>query len=748
MKRILSLFNHITCYALSSSVLLALSLQSIAVSLPVNSALAQENTAFLEDIVVTATRTEKELETAPGSVSVITKDDMEKRNIKTVDEALNTISGVFDRRGKGLMDTMSAITLRGIPSQQRTLILMDGITLNDSYSGGVSYGGTAVEDVERIEVVKGPFSSLYGGYAMGGVVNIITKMPEKREFVFKTGYGSSFDRGDAMDDLRKFYLSYGDKFKDKFSLFVSYGYKAANGYPSDFNAQSSQPTAGITGWSYTTNNQGQTRYIIGDKGDNSWRDDNITLKAGYDFSKTSKVNLSFIRTRYEYNYGTPHTHLKNVSGDDLWSYGTVRESSFFSGSGGRIQNIFNIGYETQFSDVKAKLSLGMVEQEKSWYVTPGSTVVTTRAGGPGKVTETPSKSYNADLEFTLPLFERHIVTFGGSFRHGLADADEYNLTNWKDETSTTTLAYQSKGKDRTYALFVQDEIMILDNLTVYIGFRQDWWETTDGYVNQVGTAGYPKVYSSKDASAFSPKAAVVYKPLEKTTLRASVGKAFRPPTIYELYRTWTSSSGITYDGNPDLKPETTTSWDIGIEQGLWKGAKVKAVYFENEMEDLIYRKRITATYQELINAGKAKGKGVEIEAEQRFDIGLRLFTNLTYNNAKIKENNAKPETVGKKLTDVPERMFNMGGDFEKGPFSASLTGRYVSKRYANDDNTDIVNGVYASYDPYFAADAKMGYKLTKNASVSFSVDNIFDRDYFAYYKAPGRSWLGEITLKF
>lgn len=75
------------------------------------------------------------------------------------------------------------------------------------------------EDLEKIEVVKGPFSSLYGWYAMGGVVNFITQMPKKREIVLKAGYGSGFDRGDAMDDLKKVYLSYGDNIKNRLSFF-------------------------------------------------------------------------------------------------------------------------------------------------------------------------------------------------------------------------------------------------------------------------------------------------------------------------------------------------------------------------------------------------------------------------------------------------------------------------------------------------------------------------------------------------
>lgn len=707
----------------------------------------EEKEIELEEIVVTATRAEKPAVEAPASVDVVTKEDIEKRNILAVDQALNTLPGVFHRRKKGLMDGLAGTTLRGIPGVQRTLIMMDSITLNEAYGGTVPFGGMVPEDAERIEVVRGPFSSLYGGYAMGGVVNIITKMPEKREFTFKSGYGSSWKRGEGLDDLRKFYLSYGDRFKDKLSLFLSYGYKATNGYPSDYNVQSTKPTAGITGWSYTTDNQGNTRYLIGDKGDNRWWDDNITIKAGYDFSRTSKIKLSFMRTRYEYNYDEPHTYLKDAAGNTVWSYTGVRESSFLAGSGGRERNIYNLSYEAEISIVKAKLSLSLVDHEKYWYTTPDT--LATRVGGPGKVSETPSEGYNADLQFTMPLIGRHILTFGGSFRHDWADTKEHNLTDWKDEGSKTTLTYQSKGKDRTYALFVQDEIMILDNLTAYLGFRQDWWETYDGYVNQVGTAGYPISYISRDASSFSPKATLVFRPFEKTTLRTSIGKAFRPPTVYDLYRTWTyTATGKTYAGNPDLKPETTKSWDIGVEQRLWKGAKIKATYFENYMEDLIYMKTVTPTYLARTNVGKAESKGTELEAEQRFEKWLRLFANFTYNNAKIKENEAKPETVGKKLTDLPERMFNIGGDFEKGPFSVSLTGRYVSKRYTDDENRDGVNNVYTSHDPYFVADAKVSYKITKQATVSFSVDNIFDRDYFYYYKAPGRSWFGEVTLKF
>ncbi|MCX8118457.1 MAG: TonB-dependent receptor [Desulfobacterota bacterium] len=708
---------------------------------------AEEKEEKLEEMVVTATRTEKELEIAPASVTVIKKEEIEKRGVKTLDSALNTTPGVFNRRGKGLMDVLSNVTLRGIPGEARTMVMMDGVPLNDAYVGNVVYGGLMPEDIERIEVVRGPFSSLYGGYAMGGVVHLISKMPEKREFTFKAGYGSHLKGDEAMDDYWKGYLSYGDRFKG-FSFFVSYGYQATDGYPTDYNVQSSRPPAGITGWIPTTDTQGAIRYLIGHRGDNTWWDDSLRVRAGYDFSKVTKLRLSFLRQRYEYDYDDPVTYLRNAAGAEVWSYGTVRERTFIGGGGGRVLNHYNVGFETEVSPLKIKFSLGLQDVEKNWYVTPGTTAATTRFGGPGTRNETLSQNYHGDLQVTVPLFKRNLLTFGGSFRYGWANTEEHDLINWKDEDSKTRLVYQSKGKDRTYAFFLQDEIMILENLTAYLGVRFDRWETFDGYVNQAGTAGYPKRYGARDARSWSPKAALVYKPFERTTLRVSGGKAFRSPTTYDLYRTWVSAAGTTFAANPDLKPETTLSWDVGIDQGLWKGARVRAAYFENYLKDLIYRKTVTPTYREFHNAGKAEVKGVELEGEQRFDFGLKLFANFTYNDTEMKRNEANPASEGKKLTNVPERMFNVGADFEKGPFYASLIGRYVSKRFTDDQNRDRVNRVYGSHDPFFVVDARLSYKVLKFATLSLSIDNLFDKDYFWSYKAPGRSWFGEVLVKF
>lgn len=732
-----------------------LELTACFLALPLTAmALEQSDTSIaqVDDVVVTATRTDKALTSAPGSVDVIKKEDIEARNIKSLDEALNTVPGVFhDNKGKGLLGTTSSVTMRGMSNDKRVLFLQDGIVpLNDPYAGGVSYQLHSVEDIKQIEVVKGPFSSLYGGNAMGGVVNIITRMPEKRELTLKTGYGSSWERGTALDDLKKIYFSYGDRFKDKFSLLTSYGYKETNGYATAENVQRTNPaTSGLSGATNTKTNTGLAAYLIGDTGDNTWWDDQFTLKGGYEVTKTTTANLSFMRNRYEYAYDNPHTYLRDSNGNEVWNYGTVREYSFLQGDGGREQNTYAGSIETEIAgSTKAKFSIGYLDRMSSWYITRGTTTATTREGGPGIVSDTPSSTLNSDLQFSMPMLGSQVLTFGGSYRTGKAHSKEYNLTDWRNEDTKTTLSYESKGKDQTYSIFVQDEIGILDNLTVYLGFRQDWWQTSDGYANDVGKIGYPVSYDDRDADSFSPKAALVYKPFKATTMRVSAGKAFRAPTVYDLYRTWTSSTGVTYAANPDLQPETVVSYDAGVEQGLWQGMTVKATYFDNRLEDMIYRKTVSATRQEGVNAGEAMSRGVELEATQKFDFGLRLFINYTYTDSEILENDASPESVGKRLIQVPKNMGSAGLSYAQGLYSASLTGRYVGKRYGNDTNTDVIEGVYTSYDPYTTVDAKVAYKLTNNVEISMAIDNILDEDYYGYYKGAGRSWFTEMTVRF
>ena len=137
----------------------------------------------LEATVVTATRTARMTDETPGATYVVTQDQMQSRNLKTLDEAVNNIPGVFSTRSKGMMDTSAAISLRGMPnsaSASRTLVMIDGMPINSGYTGGVNFAGINGSDFSRVEVALGAAASLYGNSAMGGVVNYVSQMPQER----------------------------------------------------------------------------------------------------------------------------------------------------------------------------------------------------------------------------------------------------------------------------------------------------------------------------------------------------------------------------------------------------------------------------------------------------------------------------------------------------------------------------------------------------------------------------------------
>lgn len=703
----------------------------------------------LPEIVVTATRTPKEVSVAPAKVEVVTREDLDLKKPMTFDQALNDLPGVMVRRGKGLMDTLANITLRGVPEAKRTLILLDGIPLNDPYAGSQHLGGFYPESLERIEVAKGPFSSLYGGYAMGGVVHLMTRMPEKLEVKFKGGYGDAFEEGEAMENLRRFSFSVGDRVKDV-SFFLSYGRQETEGYPTDLVTDKTLPR-GTNGAVPSYDRFGDRIWVLGHKGYNRWWDQGFTGKVQWEISKETRLRFTVIRAEYEYEYKHPETFLRDArTGDPVY---LPREASYVSGPGGREATISALSFESDaFGPLKVKANISYQDIDH-WYVTAqtGAKIQGCSGVSPekcGYVSAGPRGVFYSELQLSYPLFDRHFMTFGGSYRWEGADVKEEYLRDWRDEESGVKLKYHMKGKAQTWALFLQDEFTLRPNLTLYLGVRGDFWRTYDGYVNQVGTAGYPKEYGSKSSSSFSPKASLVWSPLEGTTLRASVGRAFRPPTIYDLYRTWTSSRGVTYAGNPDLDPEKVTSYELGIGQRLWKGAKVDFTLFYNRFEDLIYRKSVTENLQEYVNVGEAESKGFEVGFEQKFDFGLRLFVNATYTDSEVLDNKAQPLSEGKRLTYTPLWMANLGGELRKGRFRAYLVGRYMDKWYSDDLNKDKKEGVYGSYDEHFVVDARLSYDLAKFFELSLSVNNLFDEDYFYYYKAPGRSWFVEATLRF
>ena len=204
--------------------------------------------------------------------------------------------------------------------------------------------------------------------------------------------------------------------------------------------------------------------------------------------------------------------------------------------------------------------------------------------------------------------------------------------------------------------------------------------------------------------------------------------------------------------NPSLEPEKTFSWEVGIDQEFTDNLGLRITYFENKIRDMIYPRLIDPntspkTYQRE-NAGKGHTRGIESELEYRFTSWLSCWGNWTYQEAKIKENPANPSSEGKRVPLVPWAMANMGFDLDIADFHTSLVGQYRGKVYKEDDNSDYVTDVPQAYDSYFILNAKLRYTIRKQLTLAIAVDNIFDRTYYEFNKAPGRRFFGEISYRY
>ncbi len=236
-------------------------------------------------------------------------------DIHSADEALKFTPGAYTKRAAGHEPSVMGtnVVLRGIPDYSRTLVVVDGQTLNDPYIGAVTWESVPPETIKRIEVVPGPFSSLYGGSAMAGVINIITKVPTKREFSLKGGYGT--------DNFKSGSFVYQDRPLEWLGVAFDYGRKQSDGFVKDevlVGTSTAVATNTVTGARQTTDASGNVKYLVGDKGPIGWKSENIGVKFYLDLTADSKLGIGISQFNYS-NFGRNHynLYLRDAAGNPV-----------------------------------------------------------------------------------------------------------------------------------------------------------------------------------------------------------------------------------------------------------------------------------------------------------------------------------------------------------------------------------------------------------------------------------------------
>lgn len=670
----------------------------------------------LDEMVVSATRSEKKLLDTAASVSVITDKDLDKMHINNLDEAFVKIPGVYVGRLSGIGSTTSQTVMRGVNAANSVAVLVDGVQVNDSYNGSVTWSAIPVDMVKRVEVLRGPASVLYGGNALAGVINIITKDVDKTSVNLKLSYGSNNTQNHSL------YVA--GKASDKLDFNVNYEKKKTDGYITDPVLSSKA----VFGAETTTTNTGAKRWIIGNKGKRQWDENTVGVGFKYHFDESKSLALDFTKNEYEYSYSAPTSYF----GDDI----IKKAGTYFSTPGEKASNKYNMTYNDSENGWKAVV--GYSDQYKQHDTSISKATDSSK----------PNTRFSFDLQKNQTISANNNAVFGLNYRKDEMDATVYKLADKFNSDSKIAVDSMASGTNKSFSAYVMDEHKFSDRWTATAGLRYDKW-STDGRIllpNKTEAINYDE--STYDN--WSPSLSVMYKPEADSSVYLSWGKAFEAPSLYRMYSS-SYSSNVYNIANPNLKPQKAETFELGYKKDLNNKSAIGVSVYDTKYKGLLYKNSLgvvdgmnATCYQ---NAGEAEAKGFELELNHNFDDKWSTFLNYTYQNPVIKKA-LKATEKDKYVTAIPKEVFRAGVTYNDDKWSGMLTGEYISKRFSKTDNSDTVNGVYGSYDPYFIMNMDISYSFNKNYTLTASVNNILDRDFFNYYYQPGRTYSVELNYRF
>ncbi len=668
--------------------------------IPLLNVLSQDSvtdTVKIDEIVVTGTKTLRNLREVPARISVINSNIIESTPAMQVDDILRFTPGINVNRSSGIYSQRPMVTLRGLSGdeQSRTLVLINGVPVNTSDEGGVNWNRINQYDIERIEVFKGPGSSLYGNNAMGGVINIITKKPSKPQEIFGAVSYGTFNtvRQDLNVRVRTDKGYYGT---------VSQYYLKSDGFNN-------------------VPDEKRTEYDI----ERSLEEIGVSVRAGFDKSKWLNWELQYDVFRDKrgegYQIYAPEGCYRNFS--------TNLFRGNLKGGDNKTHYDLNLYYQLEhYYDINEKLK--------------GSSY-----------TRYDVNSFRKDMgalfNINRELSENNTITAGFELKKGSIDGGDYYQTprQVNDSTQVYDTVYNA-GTISTLAVYIQDEHAFLDNkIRLIIGLRYDRVSFTDGEYKS--TDPWNTIPKLKDHtwSELSPRVGLRFNFIEEVSTYLSYSHGFRASILDDLTRTGWMWVGPKY-ANPELGPESMNNYEIGLDVFPVNKLKVSAsAYYALGKDFLYYVSTGDSLYGRPIyirkNVTNVTMKGAEVEISYELLEDLNVIANYAYCDAKIDEFTERPELENKYLKYSPKHTASASLFWNNKIINTSIRGFYKGEQYSDDANTVKIYS-------YFTMDIMLSKQIMQNFIISLDVQDVFNNQHMETgdYISPGRIINGRMAFKF
>ncbi|MDU7875415.1 MAG: TonB-dependent receptor [Veillonella sp.] len=559
-------------------------------------------------ITVTATRTMEDIIKTPSAVSVVTDKDIEARRVDTVTDALQMLPGVYkSQKANG------GLQIRGFDSTD-TLVLLNGVPMNNTFNNGVDWEAIPVHSIERIELVRGPSSSLYGGRGVAGVINIQTKQQQPKQSVKdihwhgQIGYGS---HGTLNNEL-----GFDAQVSNRITVGMSGEQRKTDGYPGFFitgRAANIRPsTVTVT----PDNPVPQTKdgsYLLGSRGDKSFNNKNLSAYVTMKLRDRESLTYSYLYTKNRYAYENPMSTI-TVNGAPIFSgnvkinnqkYVALRTSRYLGYDGLKEYHAHNLQYKNDKN--KLQVTFNILDRKKDGFSSP-SNPNTPNYSGPGDDSFYPGKTINFDAQKVWDRMGKHSVVAGINWKKESFEQKRRELTNWRNHSSFDSTTYPgglyeiNKGATNNLALFVQDTYRPNFNWAIYTGLRIDRFKKFDT-INH-GEGSYTE---------WSPKLAIEHYVTDSLNVYASYGHSFNPPPLSQVYR-----YSDVVRANPNLNPERSDTFEIGLKKEWGTKTALNLSGFYVKTKDKIkyvthYDNNGDVDYKMYENVDQETRRGIELE---------------------------------------------------------------------------------------------------------------------------------------
>jgi iron complex outermembrane receptor protein len=657
----------------------------------------------------------------------------------------------------------------GTGNSARSAVYADGILLSNYLGNGATFaprwGMVTPSEIERVDVLYGPFSAAYGGNSVGAVVDYITRMPRRFEAHARLSLSHQpfrlYNTHDSFNG-RQGSVSLGDR-QGPWSWFIDLSRNDSDGQPQTFVTR--LPGAGVA----SSNADSVTGAVPGQ--DRSYRDwlilgtatqyhtvqDHLKAKLAYDFSPMLRATYVMGLWRNE-SEGRPDSYLRNSAGQPVYSGPvTIGGRSYTLG-----QADFNVSNE-ELRHVMHGLSLksntkGVFDWELAASLYDydqdslrAATVAVPGAlnGGAGRIVDGSGTGWNtfAAKGVWRPQGQggAHIVEFGYQREAYKLASIENATANWIDGAAGARNAAFG-GRTRTQALYAQDTWRFAPAWKAVLGLRMERWEAQDGRTSNATTT---VTHGERRENYGSPKAALAWQATPDWVLKASLGRAVRMPTVSELYQGGVNGAGVLINNDPGLAPERSWTGELTAERKLETGT-LRLTAFGERTRDALYSQTnvlVTPNVTNVQNVGRIDTQGFELAygATDVLHPGLDLNASLTWTDSEIKRNDKFPVSVGKRQPRIPEwRATGVASYRVNDKLALTLAARYSGEQFSTLDNSDPNGFAYQGASKYFTADLRATYRVNARWSVALGIDNLNNYKYWNFHPYPQRTWLAEL----